>query len=267
MKKRDLLSVILLFLLSACARQVPWQSPLAPEETEKIQEQILLFQKQKSTCPQTIQADIAAKWDAPLQDGGMTGILQIVQPSSLKLVAVNPLSQPLYALTLDGIRFQALDVPKGRFHYGKTSHFLQRYDLPKALNQKKWVQWLTARSDIAARQITGISKDSQGRGYWVEVTTDKIKTKTVERILFDLSNGRVLEQRPFDRYRRKIATITYRDWTGNDICALPQSISISDTLFNTDISVELSNVKPDAGINKKDLFLKSPPGFLRKFYP
>ncbi len=262
---RLLISLLFLCTLTSCA-QKPWNASLDPDQTDALRTQILTLQQQKQQCPTSITCDITATWNAPLQNGGMTGYLQVYSPAYIKLVALTPLSQPLFALTLDGKKFQALDVSKGWYHFGRAEHFARLHDIPSSFLDGNWAEWFTARASFTKDQILDIRKDTENRGLWLTIGYKK-SGKIREYLLYDLQKNRILERIPCTSKGKEVATINYDSWTDSSPCALPQLITITKSHFATDITIKLSDIQPGKDFDKKTFYLRIPPSYMRKYYP
>ena len=104
--------VVCTLLLSACAPK-QWRDPLQEKEENSMRTILMKEQALLSSCTCCIDSEITAVWNSQLYDGGITGYLQLFLPDSFKLVAINPLGQPLFAMSTDQKTFQTINAVKG----------------------------------------------------------------------------------------------------------------------------------------------------------
>ena len=259
--------IFLLLVISGCAPK-QWQDPLGEKE-EKASRELLLaeLQRQEQNCTCCIDAEISATWDSKIYDGGLNGYLQIFLPSSFKLVAINPLGQPLFALTTDGKKFQTINAVEGVFKHGRVSSFVDRHSIPKNVFHSEWGKWLTGKIFFEEEQLTELRRDAAARGIWltVEKPDDSIFSK--EYLLFDPLDRLLLEIVVYDKKNREAARVIYNEWIQENGCPLPTSIEVVGTSFGTNIQIELKDILVDKMFSEETFSLKLPPGYLRQYYP
>jgi len=258
--------LLLLFLAGGCA-QKPWKEPLEDKELQATRGLVLEEEARQADCSCCIDAEISAKWDSRIYDGGLNGYLQVYLPSSFKLVAINPLGQPLFALATNGVRFQSINAVKGVYKYGKVSSFVARHSLPQNVVHEEWGLWLSGRMQFTGEQLTELRRDAEGRGVWLTVDKKKDKHFSKEYLLFDLSQKLILQRVIFDKKGNEVAQVLYNKWTHASGCSQPTSIEIVGTSFATNVSIELKNILADKKFSKDTFFLKLPPGYLQQYYP
>ena len=211
--------IIMLFLPGCASKN--WKSPLGEDETKNMREKLQATQRDLSTCPSFISTELTATWDSQLYDGGITGYLQLLLPTSIKVVAVNPLSQPLFALTTDGKKFEAINAVKGIYKHGRFAHLTERYNLPAGVLNGNWAEWLSARAVFTDAQLKELRTDVSSRGTWLFIEKNKGQ-RSQEYLLYDTSGQRILQRVPLNEDGNEIASITYNNWSSKDICAFPR---------------------------------------------
>ncbi len=221
--------------------------------------------REKCTC--CIDAEITATWDTQLSDGGLNGYLQVMLPSSIKIVAVNPLGQPLYALTSDGEYFQAINVSKALYKHGRISTFTEKHDIPEDVFHKQWANWLTGNMNFTAEQVVEIREDMQSRGVWLHVIKDESVNLSSEYLLYDFSRRQLLERIGYDKSGDQIAQVIYQQWTTINNCPLPSNIQIKGIAFDTEVNIQIKDILNDQIFTAPNFKLKLPPNYLQQYYP
>lgn len=257
--------LIFLFLAGCADRQ--WQDPLEKNAEKAIRSLLQQELQNRQACTCCIDAEITAKWDTQLSDGGLNGYLQVMLPSSIKVVAINPLGQPLYALTSDGKRFQAINVEKGLYKHGRISTFTDKHDIPENVFHKEWANWLTGSMNFTTEQVIDIREDVQARGVWLHVVNEGNETLPDEYLLFDFSSRKLLERIGFDNDGDKVAHVIYQGWTTKNNCPLPTEIKIQGIAYDTEILIELKDILNDQVFTPPTFKLKLPPNYLQQYYP
>jgi len=261
-----LCTFLLLLLLNGCAPK-QWQDPLQEKEEESLRGLLLLEQEQLKSCPSCIDAEIAATWNSQLYDGGINGYLQIFLPSSIKLVALNPLGQPLFAITTDSKRFQTINAVKGVYKHGQLSSFVERHSLPEGILQGQWAPWLAGSMLFTDEQLTELRQDVSSRGIWLTIEKKKGAAVFKEYLLYDPQARRLLERVPISQGGDELAKITYKSWSMINGCPIPTSIIINGVSFGADFTIELTNILTDKVFTRKDFYLKLPPNYMQQYYP
>lgn len=255
-----------LLVIGGCA-QKPWQEPLLDKQEERMRELVSSVLEKQSQCSCCIDAEIAATWDSTIHNGGLNGYLQVFLPSSFKLVAINPLGQPLFALTTDGKRFQAINAVKGVYKHGKVASFVARHSLPATVMHDQWGNWLTGRLGSAAETPVALFGDEASRGIWVEANMESSRLFSREYLLLDPDKGILLERAVFDKQDRETARIIYGDRidTGT-ACSQPTVIEIQTDQYGFTLSLVLKNIISDIVFSQETFSLKMPPNYLRQYY-
>ncbi len=268
-RRRYIILMIQLFsllIIGGCA-QKPWQEPIVDKQEEQLRQLVSRLLEKQSLCPCCIDAEITTTWDSAIDTGGLNGYLQVFLPSSFKLVAVNPLGQPLFALTTDGERFQAINAVKGVYMHGRVGRFVSRHSLPSMVMHEQWGNWLTGRLGSAAEKPAALFQDEALRGIWLEVDMHQSRHFSKEYLLIDTERTLLLERAVYDKNNRETARILYSDWTETGGCLQPTAIEIQTREYGTTISIALKEIITDISFSKKTFYLKMPPNYLRQYYP
>ena len=255
------LSLSLLFFLAGCAGK-PWSGKFGKDEvktnTSLIDRQI----KAHETCPATLDAEAAVTWKTALGTKAFSGYLQMQLPASVKFVTTNPLGQPLFALVSNGKGFSSVNTLTRQYISGSLTALALRNDIPVELLTGNWGTWLSSRITGSAKEhVTGIRKDTAGRGIWVVVDNPKSFTKGQDYILVDPTGSRVLLRVLMNTAHDPIARIRYGGWQLRDKCELPTEFTISDLPMGAEISLHLSDIITDKVFDKDNFTLMPPPGY------
>lgn len=261
------LSVALLLLLFSGCAQKQWQDPLKDKEADTARQQVLQMITKRQACTCCVDAEVAARWESKLYSGGLNGYLQIFKPASFKLVAINPLGQPLFALTTNGVTFQSINAVKGVYKHGKVASFVERHSIPETVFHDQWAAWLTGSMTFAEEDLTDLRRDEQSRGIWLAVTIPDSKYFSREYLLVDLLQGLLLERVVYDVKGDEAARIRYQKWEQINDCPLPTLIDVHGESFAATITIELTDIITDKIFSPDTFSLKLPPGYLRQYYP
>lgn len=271
-KKNSLHNIILpcflglLLFLSGCA-QKEWRDPLAESEDKAAQQILQQMLVKQESCSHCFDAKVAATWKSRISDGGINGYLQILLPTSVKLVAINPLGQPLFAFSTDGRTFQTINTEEGIFKHGKIASFVRRHNIPDNLLHDAWGRWLTGRVEYDQEQGVQLHQDVTGRGFWLKMATEKKSYFAGEYLLIDPAGKRLVERVALDRDGAEAVRVIYKKWTEIDGCSLPAAIEIKSHSYGTTVALEMSEIRTDSGFEQRSFALKAPRGYLQQYYP
>ncbi len=258
--------VISVLLLSACA-QKQWREPLGENEEKAARRMLAVLHEKQNNCPQSIDTELNATWKSRISDGGINGYLQILLPSSIKLIAVNPLGQPLYAFATNGHRFQTVNVTEGVYKHGRVSTFVRKHSLPKSILHDEWGRWLTGKVPFEEEQLLPLRQDASLRGFWISRELEKSTYFAGEYLLIEPNGRRLLERVATDKDGHQVARVIYKTWTEIGNCPVPTSVEIQSPSYGTTIQIEMKEIQTDKIFTAKDISLKPPRGFLQQYYP
>ncbi len=260
------INLLCIILLSACASK-QWSKPLSEDNDKKVRallEQVRKSQGDSSCC---LDANITASLKSHLTNGAISGYLQIFLPSSIKIVAINPLGQPLFALASNGKNFQSINAVKGVFKWGRLSTFAQRHDIPSDILDGDWPKWLTGSIDYQESEIEEILDDSSGRGVWLSISKKKGSKVLKEYLLFNLQQKQLIERVILNQEGDELASISYAGWQKFQKYPLPTSMKIVGSSFGAEIDLQLDDILVDQDFSKDNFYLKLPPGYVQQRYP
>ncbi len=238
------------------------------EQEEKAARTLVLeAQEKRAVCTCCFDADITAKWNSQLYEGGLEGYLQVLLPTSFKLVAINPLGQPLFAITSDGVAFQTINAVKGVYKHGRVSSFVERHSMPENILHDQWGNWLSGTLHFSEEELVELRRDAQSRGIWLTLEKPEHKFFPKEYLLFDPQQDQLLERIVVDTKGRESVRVSYRDWTRVNGCPLPTSMEVEGISYGTIIDIELEDIRNSRIFDRDAFNLKLPPGYLRQYYP
>lgn len=270
MKIYSVFHVILLFIMalnvSGCADK-RWREPLKENDDKAVRSLISEEIEKRESCTCCVDAEVTLRWDTQLNDGGLSGFIQILLPSSIKLVAINPLGQPMYALSTDGKNFQAINAVKGVYKYGKISSFIERHNLPKDIFHEEWANWLSGSMKFDEDKLVELRGDIESRGVWLKIQKKAKARISHEYLLYDAVNRQLLERVAIASNGHEIARIVYREWTAVNGCPLPQEIEVYGISYGTDIFIRLKDIINDSTFSHTTFNLQLPPGYVQQYYP
>ncbi len=262
-----LLFVTSLLLLQSGCMQKQWRDPLSEGEEKSASLLLQSLVAQQNSCSPSVDEEINATWKSRISDGGFNGYLQILEPDNLKLVAINPLGQPLFAFATNGRRFQAINVEGKLFKHGRVSTFVKKHSLPKNIFHDGWGRWLTGRIIQSEEEQQPFFQDKEFRGFWLLQKPQKSAHLASEYLLISPANGNLLERVGLDKDGNEIARIIYTSWIRTNECVLPASMEIQSHSYGTTINIDLKDINTKKNLTMKDVTLRTPQGFLQQYYP
>lgn len=255
-----LAAVLLLLLVNGCATK-PWTSPVADEETGLITQIFEEMQERDDSCFSCLDAKTTLVWDPPGEDRSVTGFLQLMLPTSVKFVVLNPLGQPLYALVSDGREFQSINTTLRQHLIGKISSLASQYKIPESLFSDNWGYWLTGRLHEHEAAIESIHRDGSGRGAWITLRYQGEAPLGKSHLLIQPASKQLLARILVDRQGETIATLSYDHRTGQDACAPVSKITITDLPYGSKLNIELEEILIDRSFSAADFRMKIPAGY------
>lgn len=258
--------ICFIFFLGGCAQR-EWRDPLAESDNKKAHQLLEMKIAEQSGCACCLDAEIKVTWQSRMADGALQGYLQLMQPSALKLIAINPLGQPLFIFTTDGRQFQAVNVQDGLYKYGKIATFVRNHSVPENVFHSEYPRWLRGKIISDNQIVDGLFQDTTARGFWVNIKNTKQNRFSGEYLLLDQKNGQLLERVAMDRDGNEAARVIYRSWSSQNGCPQPDSLEIRSPSYGTTIQFEMSDIKTDTSFSQEDFNVKPPRGFLQQFYP
>lgn len=252
-----LLLILLVLLLNGCAGR-PWTSPVGDDENAIITQTFEEMQRRDASCPSSLDAKATISWDGPGEDKSVTGFLQLMLPTSLKFVVLNPLGQPLYALVSDGQKFQSINTTLRLHIIGKISSLATQYTIPETLFSANWGYWLTGRLQEQGARIETIRRDGSGRGVWITMRSQDEGSLARCHLLIEPGTKQLLARILVDVQEETVATISYDQRSGQDACAPVSKITITDLPYGSTLSIDLAEILTDRSFSAANFRLKVP---------
>ena len=283
------LTVFILFcslLFTGCAAKFIQTLPASPQEESIVSTAFLDMLENQENCGCCLDAEAevtlaVSNWLGK-RSGTMTGFLQAMQPSYIKFVGVNPLGQPLFIFTTDGITFQNLQVPKSKVYEGAVRSDAFNNYVPAWFEPEFGFYWLTGRVKPGNFEIVSIQRDKGKNGFWLQLQYEGSLYRNV--ILFNPQESAILRHVLMDSQEKPHIDVQYADYlplideTGNggnkDVerknntedfvsCRLPGSIRIVSHDKSGQINLELHSFLPDSVFSEEDFTIDIPGGFKR----
>lgn len=261
-----LFALSLLFLQSGCS-QKQWRNPLSEGEEKSASILLQSLVEQQKNCKASVDAEINATWKSRVSDGGFNGYLQILMPDNMKIVAINPLGQPLFAFSTNGRRFQAINVEGKLFKHGRVSTFVKKHSLPDNIFHDGWGRWLAGRIILDEVDQQPFLQDKEFRGFWLLHKPKQSVHLANEYLLISPTSRNLLERVGLDKDGNEIAKVVYTSWARINGCTLPTSMEIQSNSYGTSIEIDLKDVNTLKNLTIKDVTLRPPQGFLQQYYP
>lgn len=262
----SLVCLFLVFFITGCAPK-QWGDPLGEVQEKSMRQLLVDEQEKKNNCSCCLDAELILTWASQLYSGSLNGYIQVFLPSSVKMVALNPLGQPLFAFATDGTKFQAINAVKGVYKYGRLATFTRRFGIPDHVLNGEWGQWLTGNITYTEDQLTELHQDISSRGVWLTIEKKEGLGTTREYILYDPTRKLLLQRIILDQDGHKVANIDYTAWQNQKVCPLPTSLQVSGISFGVTINIEMKDILTDQAFSEDTFFLKLPEGYLQQRYP
>jgi len=260
------LSIILICLsFSGCAR-APWTTPLDENQTENTVQFLQRINQKSSLCSDSIDGDISLSYQNIFDKKNVSGYFQLLSPTFIKLIVLNPLGQPVLAVTSDQHTFQLINTFKRKYIAGKIFSYGMIHNIPPALLTGNWQNWIRGKISIDIDSITTVRNDRENRGIWVTTTTETNGGLQKTHLLIEQSASVLRSQIIESDKGELIAEITYDNWVRTGNCQQPRTIKVTGLEYDTELTIQLSNVQP-ANLKKDDFRLKYPAGYLKQITP
>lgn len=261
------LPILLLFVtlaVSGCAVK-PWTIPLEGERLNEASELASALIEDNQACSQSFDGDLALFYADPLEKKALGGYLQFSMPGSYKFVVANPFGQTVLAIAGDQKSYQAVIVPEQLYLAGSVRAFGLRHDLPTEILGGPWGEWLTARNQRPAKDISTIREDKDNRGVWISFRHGKTEPAGMSHLLLEPVSRLPLSQILENGAGKSVAEITYGDWITLGKCRQPQEIHITGLDYGVDIQLKLSNVRQTS--EAKQFTIPVPAGYVQQLLP
>jgi len=246
---------------------VPWTIPPDDKQAESIVHFLQSGSLRPESCPPAIDGDVSFSYRNIFGEKNISGYFQLISPSFLKFVISNPLGQPIFALTSDQTTFQLINTLKRKYISGTVYSYGLLNDIPSPLLKGDWQNWIRGTVTIQTSAITDIRGDKKNRGIWVTAEGSRDDSFSRTHLLID-TGGNVLLERIIERDDgNRLAKITYADWVSVGTCKQPTSISITGLRYQTEVTVNLSDIRPVETTDNDARLLTAPANYLQQIIP
>lgn len=246
-------------LLTGCAR-APWTDRIDGDQKRSVEQAFLDSAGSQSRCGPGWNSELGVTWNGPVKTYSVSADCQMLEPSYLKVVATTPLGFPLMVVSTDGTTYQRLDASQKLSITGSLRSWAVRNDIPPALVENSWFNWLMGRSTAAESQIAEVRLDGKARGAWLSISRAGNDGFIEEYILFDRVNARILERMIVDELDKVRTVIAYHRWQQAGDCRRPVEISISGLPYGASADLLFSNIQ-EAQLVPEHFNLTVPPSF------
>ncbi len=252
--------ILLALFLNGCARK-PWTIAVAENETALITQTFAEMQQRDASCSCCLDAKTTLSWNGPGEDRSVAGFLQLMLPTSLKFVMLNPLGQPLYALVSDGQEFQSINTTLKQHIIGKISSLAAQYKIPEALLSENWGYWLTGRLQEKGALIETIRQDGSGRGVWITMQYPVDAALAQTHLLIRPETRQLLARILVDHQGDTIATISYEGRSEQNDCTPVSRITITDLPYRSKLTIDFTEILTDRSFTAANFKLKVPANY------
>ena len=283
------LTVFVLFcslLITGCAGKFIQTLPASTQEESIVSAAFLDMLANQTDCGCCLDAEaevtlVVSNWLGE-RSGTMTGFLQVMQPSYIKFVGVNPLGQPLFIFITDGITFQNLQVPKSKVYEGVVRSDAFNDYVGAWFEPEYGFYWLVGRVKPGNFEIVDIQRDKKKNGFWLQLEYEGSEYRNM--ILFDPQEPVILRHVLMDSQEKPHIDVQYADYpllidetensgnkggerkknTGDSVfCRLPGSIKVLSHDNSGQIKLDLHSFLPDSVFSEEDFTIDIPSGFKR----
>ncbi len=253
--------LLALLLFNGCAGKQPWTSQVADEDEAFLIQTFEEMQQRDASCFSSLDAEATLVLAGPGSKRAITGFLQLLLPTSLKFVVLNPLRQPLYALVSDGREFQSINTSLKEHNIGKISTLAAQYQIPASLLSDDWGYWLTGRLHEKRATIEAIRRDGSGRGIWLTLQYQGAPNLPRNHLLIQPETKQLLTRILVDHQEETIATISYDQRRGQEACSPLSRVTISDLPYRSTLTINFTDILTDRSFTTANFRLKVPADF------
>ena len=254
-----------LLLLTGCAF-IPSTAVVTDRESMDVEKAFFTMLARQQQCHCCIDVNATVSFKAWLQSGTVEGYLQAMSPSYLKFVGLTPIGQPLMILATNGTWFQYVIVPEAKAYEGSVGADAFNKYAPKGFSADEIFLWLTGRLSHDSITIDEVSKNKEGPGYWLEISSGTAAPKSL--VLFDLQNKILLRHILQNDGGKNLMDVQYaayqavspHDW---DECMMPSEIIVSSGAHQGTMRVVLNDWLADPVFSVTDFDVALPAGFER----
>jgi outer membrane lipoprotein-sorting protein len=295
--RHDLLKLIVPFLFSlifiqGCARPVLQTYPAGEKEIETVSEAFVHYQEIRQDacgCCLDAEVDIALSVSGWFRDhrGKLSGYLQAMEPGYMRFVAINPLGQPWYILTTDGVMFKSLNVFAEKAYWGSVRSETYNTFAPAGFEPEYSYYWLIGSLKQGDMRIKAVMRDREQDAFWLQMNQADADTESM--VLFDPEELLILRHVLRDKRGRHLADIVYEDYMPlygreskalrsmpaaspisataeeQELCRVPGRITVSSQAGTEKIEVKLHSFIDDVHLSAEDFSQDIPDNFEQLF--
>lgn len=256
--------VILTLLATGCAKK-PWIDPLDEKVSKTLQARLKKSAQEKASCQSGFYAEATVSVESAVTSHTFTGFIQGLRPSHLKIVATNPLGQPILAFLTDSSTFQTLNTLKKEISMGKLRSLALKHGLPPTLLKSSWVNRLSGQLPTGI-EPQDMLLDAKAEGFWLRSTIETEAGNYQEYYL--VSPKTLLLQRLviIDGEEKVLARIDYGEWQNMSTCSLPGRLQVSELPKGLEVKIQMEAITPDPDLNRQDFSISIPPGYIQHQY-
>jgi hypothetical protein len=211
-------------------------------------------------CPEKLDSEIHIDFRSFFYDFSMDGFCQLMLPSDLRLIALNPLGQPFAILTIDNHDFSYLAIPDKTLYKGSVDNKTFSKYAPTGLSTEDYFFWLSGQIPDKI-EIDSVYEASDKSGFWLKLINNEVQ----DLILLD-PELRVIKKRVlFDNDNTELIRMEYLSYLPlkkeSDSCLLPQKTHLIISEHNAETYFTFSNWIQEPALNKNDFHIEKPPHF------
>lgn len=269
---RGYITLLFMLVLAGCST-LPAVKPLEQDEHSFAMAQFKKIIAEQGRCSCCLDADVSISFKKIIQGGTISGYLQGKEPSLLRFEGINPLGLTEILAGTDGDEFYLLNVRQKKVYTGSTSAETKKYKyLPSQFSPQSSYYWLIGRIPPGPLTISGVSKDPDGKGYWVDIGLENGKKRSL--VLFSSGEGVVLQNIVLGEKGDVLARFVY-DYapvvikaegrsSGDEFqCRYPENITI-DANGNGALVIHFKQAYFDVNFEQRDFDMIIPDGFERE---
>lgn len=229
--------IMLLPVLCSCSIGAGRLLVLPRAEVEPVE---ILFRQtiaqQNST--HSVEAEFSATFKSLLMTGMISGYMQALSPSFVKVVGLTALGQPVIVFVSDSEQFRYGIIPESVFYEGRAEMYpLKSQGLIglAPVDLYFWLAGMLGPTDIIG---TVAGADREGQGYWIDIRN---RDETLHsQVLFDPERRRIRRRVVLDKQGKILLQVSYDAFVGLQpgLMMLPGQVLIESTQ-NTGGTIEI----------------------------
>lgn len=251
--------LFVLVVLSGCAG-LPGRLPMPAAESTAARQSFQEMVVRQRFCEPSVDAEMTVTLESRFYRGTMNGYLQLMAPSFVKLVGINPLGQPLAVLVSDGEHFAYAVLNEKLIYEGEVDSDAYRRFAPTGIDPANIFYLLTGKLTPGEVRIVATGADEQGRGVWLDLERGSGDGRSL--VLFDPDRQLIRRYLKLGRDGGPDLEISYGDY-GTGECKLPGLITAVGRDQAGEVTIRLSDWRTGFPASAADFELELPPGFKR----